>query len=952
MPDNQADINIGVKYDGAGAAAAIADIEKLPKSVRNLAEDLNRSGFAADEMARALQRANTSLQAHIDSLDPDSAQYAKAAAQAQSFASRQQALSSRVETARGFVQKQAAALQSLSDAYQRGKITSDQFAQEVDKIGEKSIQAERSCERLNAQLRALQANQQKQAAQNALIKAPAALPARAVSSWTGLFNYIKRGAAGGAGSIASMVRAAGGLMRISAWGAVAKAVFDGMSKAVGNIGKSLGIVEDKNLTLTNVVKGLFSFASEGASRLFTGIGTSLVKTDNWLGQIVKKSHDWLGTVARVATIDKEVAEAKEREAQTRERVLKQMSQEYELARKSLVDAQPDSYKKAIDEQVSGYQKIFAERKKEQEQASRAADAEMQKQQQLARQALDAATREAQLAAARGDKTREQADAEIAEAKRVYEVRVANLRQETALRQASLQQTLAQYAEAMSGEISYNILNNPDIRKWQQALQIQLPDEQALARLDAQLKNPNSKLTDQAKEELLAEKSRILAQVDEVRRAVADLVPGLKPTGAEAVTMLRKMQEINQAFEEQKGNAAQLDAETKREAEASRAKADLAVQQTQEVQQKADADREIAEAQAAAAKRAKGWERAQEGDLNEQERYVEKMLTAVKQSSDEWEKWAAASRKLANERAMQDLAQISELSQSLGGSADLLAQQKILATQRERLAELTRRTGLSAATMSAINKELAGVQRNSAAWRASMAKRAKEGQDNLLHAKAPDLPAKNKTMAGNLKQLNKAYEKDLRDLELAARKGDQEDIKHLIAHLLQNTRAREAITGNTGKLAEDLLERLKDAQALAKVGDGLTPEKRRKQHVEELLNGPLDPKKDPPRALPKEKPEQPRREKKPQQKPRREHPPPAPAAPAAPPIDIAPATQAAKQAAANTAQAAKQMSELAASISSIGSAAQELASATQNAISSTQTAIKAIERKINSILLKL
>ena len=51
MPENQADINIGVNYDGAGAAAAISDIEKLPKSVRDLARDLNRSGFAADETA-------------------------------------------------------------------------------------------------------------------------------------------------------------------------------------------------------------------------------------------------------------------------------------------------------------------------------------------------------------------------------------------------------------------------------------------------------------------------------------------------------------------------------------------------------------------------------------------------------------------------------------------------------------------------------------------------------------------------------------------------------------------------------------------------------------------------------------------------------------------------------------------------------------------------------------
>lgn len=90
MPENQADINIGVKYDGAGASAAIADLKKLPESVRDLARDLNQSGFAADDMDRALRRANAALKAYVEGLDPASAQYAKNAAQAQSFIARYQ----------------------------------------------------------------------------------------------------------------------------------------------------------------------------------------------------------------------------------------------------------------------------------------------------------------------------------------------------------------------------------------------------------------------------------------------------------------------------------------------------------------------------------------------------------------------------------------------------------------------------------------------------------------------------------------------------------------------------------------------------------------------------------------------------------------------------------------------------------------------------------------------
>ena len=234
------------------------------------------------------------------------------------------------------------------------------------------------------------------------------------------------------------------------------------------------------------------------------------------------------------------------------------------------------------------------------------------------------------------------------------------------------------------------------------------------------------------------------------------------------------------------------------------------------------------------KRAKGWERAQEGTLQEQQRYVREMLAATREGSEEWEKWAQQARQLNNSAAAAELERIRAMSQGVEGS-NYGAQRGALAAQRSALQKLAGQAGLNAATQEAIRKELEGVKEAAADWKKNLKKSAGEGQKELLAAKAPEVDPVSRSYGGNVQRLRKDYEKTTQGMEKAAREGNMKELERLREHLEKNVRSLEALTGNTGKYAAEYGKLVQAAGDLAKLHDGLDEKQRAKKEVEEAIN---------------------------------------------------------------------------------------------------------------------
>lgn len=828
MPDDKEIIaTIKTQYDGTGAAEAKQDLSSLPEELRPIAESFAESQSQLDELSAAIGEANSALREHINSLSPAAAGYDQARQKATALRDQFVALYRNAERTSDSLSSTRQRLQDLEGSKKAIPNL------EMEELSRRAAEARQEVAALREQMTALSAQRGglTGGAEEAL-RAPT-VPAGAVSSWGGLFNYIRRGAAGGAASITNMLRAAGGLVRLSAWGAVAKAALDGFGKTCDDISKKLGIAEDKSLTFGNVIKGLFMLPAEGAHIVFDRLVTSLISADNWAGKTIKTFHDVLGTLSHIATIDKEVEEAEERRAAIGERVAKQMQEEYAAAQKILQAGAGENFQAAIREELAARKEVYDERaaaaKEEEAEAARRAAAE----EQAANRTLAATQRELELATARGDMTQEAAALELARAQEAHDTRLANLQAEQAARKAAAAEAAADLAKAYSEGMA-GAMNNPEIAKWQPVLKVQLPDETELASIDARLKDQHAQLTEEAREQLIAEKSRILEQVDEVRRAVADLVPGLKPTGAQAVEMVRKMQQLNQAFEEGKLSAEQMAGNLSASAQKSREEADSAAQKSAEEKREAEAAREKAELQAAAAERAKGWERLEDASLSQQLGYVERMVSATKEGSDEWEQWSRQLRRLHNQAAAKELESIRRLGQDYGRSDDPAAQRAILRRQRQQLSQLAGRGGLSADLQEQIAREQASVRAAMQHWRAETQKAAAQGQQNLLGAKAPDLQATNKGMQGAVRRINTALEAQARQLERETREGDKQSMSRIGEKMVRLAAQAEKLTGYTGQYA-DMVNKLKDsARAQLRTGDGLSAEERKKAEVERKL----------------------------------------------------------------------------------------------------------------------
>lgn len=341
-------------------------------------------------------------------------------------------------------------------------------------------------------------------------------------------------------------------------------------------------------------------------------------------------------------------------------------------------------------------------------------------------------------------------------------------------------------------------------------------------------------------------------------------------------------------------------------------------------------------------REKGWERAQEGTVEEQLAYAQRMLKATREGTQEWERWARESRTLANSSAMKELDRIRDRASSEEATS-LNAQRKALRSQIAKLQELASRTGLSASTQEEIRKELDAAKKEAKGWRENLRKRASEGQELLKNGKAPEAEAKNNAFGGNLKSMGKDWEKTTKAIERAASKGDTKALKRLVDHLRENARKQERLTGDTGKFADAFQEVAKAAQAVLMQRDGLTPEQRQRQDNERKLNDPLNTRK---RAQTLREEQQARQQELRERATQKKSPAKKGGDDAAKPqkVDMSGANEGAKQAAAVMQQIAAQSKELVGAMQQLCATAQQVAEAFK--------AQKAEIAKINSELGKV
>lgn len=819
MPDDKEIIaTIKTQYDGTGAAEAKQDLSSLPEELRPIASSFAESQSQLDELIAAIGEANSALREHINSLAPAAAGYAQARQEATAL--RDQFVALYRETGQASDSLSATQKRLRDWAGAKGAIPN----QEMQELSRRAAQARREVAALGEQMTALSAQrggltgggagsgeEEQRSRAMAEVMRLETLTRHELNQEIQRLSAARRAAAAAADTTA--------YQRLTVQLQTARKAMTDLT-AAQNLNKTAWAGQAiQGMQVADTIARLASQAQEGKMQvadLANGVIALSLAFKAGMGPIGLVMAGIQGLQYAYDYFTKESTAALE---ESREELRKyaeeltQLDQTLQKAASSTRELTLQGMAEGINRTATAMQQAAGE--------------------QAANRTLAARQRELELATARGDMTQEAAALELARAQEAHDTRLANLQAEQAARKAAAAEAAADLAKAYSEGMA-GAMNNPEIAKWQPVLKVQLPDETELASIDARLKDQHAQLTEEAREQLIAEKSRILEQVDEVRRAVADLVPGLKPTGAQAVEMVRKMQQLNQAFEEGKLSAEQMAGNLSASAQKSREEADSAAQKSAEEKREAEAAREKAELQAAAAERAKGWERLEDASLTEQIGYVERMVSATKEGSDEWEQWSRQLRRLHNQAAAKELESIRRLGQDYGRSDDPAAQRAILRRQRQQLSQLAGRGGLSADLQEQIAREQASVRAAMQHWRAETQKAAAQGQQNLLGAKAPDLQATNKGMQGAVRRINTALEAQARQLERETRAGDKQSMSRIGEKMVRLAAQAEKLTGYTGQYA-DMVNKLKDsARAQLRTGDGLSAEERKKAEVERKL----------------------------------------------------------------------------------------------------------------------
>lgn len=796
MPDNKTDIKIGVKYDGAGAQQALLDLEKLPPAARYLGEDINVAAGAADALQTALIRATKSMRDHLATLDPTSAGYARAAAQTESYIARQTSLFNRVENTSDKFAKQAEELKKLCRLYQDGIIHSSTFEQRCEALSLEVAKEQRAFEQLEAQMRSLSSRQQAQAMKSL---EPPAVPARSMASWRGFFANIKQGFASGTLSLKTFLSSAEGLLRIGAWGAVAKTALDGITNAGSKIREQMGLLENKSISAGNFIKGFFVMASEGAGSLLASITQLCGGADSWFGKFVKSTHEVIGNISRAGAAQEDFNRSMEEAAALEAKLQEQQKQEFNDARKSLLDTAAETFSASLKDTIESAQKAAEDQKKN---AQELYDLEAQKldeRTQSIEQETRAAEQQVELALARGELEETQAKDRLASIQKEHDQRLADIQEEASVLKVSLADDMQAAGDQLARALQQAI-SRSDLQKFAPVLEVKLPDEARMREIEMQLKNPSEALDEATREALLKEQEELKEEARKIASLFRDIDENLKPTPEEALDLARRLQEQNQSLKDAQRSADE-------EAQSLRNAAATARQNATLEEQKADASRQSADATAEIA-REEARRKQQTAALNEQLKSIE----------DQY-KTSTSYATQANKNA-----------------ADQLATDRYtLELKEKQLMALAATPDMDASTAAAINNALTGVRAELQGYKDAIATNKEGAQRQITEWKSLNLKATSAGLQGNLNRLEKAYAAQAKKAEEAARKGDDKALNRATKALENMAWRYEQMSGYTGEMAQRHQEIARDLQIVREGANGLTASQERYVSIAKSLN---------------------------------------------------------------------------------------------------------------------
>ena len=811
--ENQADIKIGVQYDGEGAERALLDLEKLPTAARYLGEDINVAAASADKLRDALSRATESMREHLDSLEPTSAGYAKAAAQAQSYLAQQNSLANRAESAGAAFAKQADALSQLCAQYRSGVISADEFEKGCDTISQGVIKAEKAVESLEAQMRALSARQQAQASEEANT-------ARALTDATRLETLTKQELIAETQRLLEARRAAAasgdteGYKQLSEQLQTARKAMQALNNEQNLNKAAMAGQAVTGMQIASMLAGLAQQAKAGTlgiGDLTNGVISLSMALKAGLGPI-----GWVmaGLQGLQMAYDYFAEEAAEAIAKSTEELSNYADELMRLqgVQQQLAESAKNIGLKGMAEEITDVQaRLTALASKQQAENARAAT---EAREADARAIADAETR-LRLEQERINTLRaggELTEAEASAMLRAVEDETAarkNAIEEAALlrenREAIVSKNIArEYAQRLRDELEEQ-LHGLDLGE---ALSVKLPSAEEYEAIQIRLNEGIAAAGDDAR------MREIEAQAAVIKEKLAAV--GIELTGGTEVVIgwvegIRKLQEQTEAAAkawEQQAEAADQSAaaskeqlETLRERNKNEREVTAATRRAQDTQRKAQED---------AAGLAKEWRAQQEKTLGEQKEWLQRTLSALKEGSEEWEKYNAELRQVNAAGVAESLQKLEETYKTSTNYAEqdnrtaaqkLAADRRMLEEKERYLQALAATPNMDAATAARVNDALAACQRELVAYKDSISANKQAAQRQLEEWQPLGLKAANAGLQGNLRRMEKAYADLAKKAEDAAQKGDEEAVNRYRKEMEKLALNIEKISGYTGQQAE-------------------------------------------------------------------------------------------------------------------------------------------------------
>ena len=819
MPDDKEIIaTIKTQYDGTGAAEAKQDLSSLPEELRPIASSFAESQSQLDELIAAIGEANSALREHINSLAPAAAGYAQARQEATAL--RDQFVALYRETGQASDSLSATQKRLRDWAGAKGAIPN----QEMQELSRRAAQARREVAALGEQMTALSAQrggltgggagsgeEEQRSRAMAEVMRLETLTRHELNQEIQRLSAARRAAAAAADTTA--------YQRLTVQLQTARKAMTDLT-AAQNLNKTAWAGQAiQGMQVADTIARLASQAQEGKMQvadLANGVIALSLAFKAGMGPIGLVMAGIQGLQYAYDYFTKESTAALE---ESREELRKyaeeltQLDQTLQKAASSTRELTLQGMAEGINRTATAMQQAAGEQANARKRTDIEAQAQNERDLAAAQSKLQLEKARLSLLVAQGQLTAQESKQRLMSIENEAAARRNQLQQEEQLRRnreaLAAKNSASQQAAALREELQRQ-LGEMDTSRF---LRLELPSPEEYAALQMKLNSEIATQKDTARSrEIEQQAQRIAAQLKAAGIAVSGGTQDILSWAAG----------IKELITQTNGTISQLEQQAEAEGQSAQmAKEKLtSLQAEQEMREQSyAAARELAEAQAAAAERAKGWERLEDASLTEQIGYVERMVSATKEGSDEWEQWSRQLRRLHNQAAAKELESIRRLGQDYGRSEDAGAQRAILRRQRQQLSQLAGRGGLSADLQEQIAREQASVRAAMQHWRAETQKAAAQGQQNLLGAKAPDLQATNKGMQGAVRRINTALEAQARQLERETRAGDKQSMSRIGEKMVRLAAQAEKLTGYTGQYADM---------------DGLSAEERKKAEVERKL----------------------------------------------------------------------------------------------------------------------